>query len=184
VSSRATIRLAVTAQDGEGRSIFASDAAVEPAVPALLGGNEIWQFWGEDGTPQLPHSGRGEEFSGFYPAAGGHRFVVFTIPPASQRRPEIADAGAARTEAERLLPGITGAVTHNEGMHNTGTIDFLCVLEGEVWLELDGGESRRFGAGDCIVQGGTGHAWFNRHADQRAKLLIVFVGARQGESAG
>jgi hypothetical protein len=179
VSSRSTIRLAVTAQDGEGRSVFVSDAAVAPAVPALLGGNEIWQFWGEDRTPELPHPGRGDDFSGFYPAAGGHRFVVFTIPPASQRRPEIVDAEAARAEAEHLLPGITGAISHNEGMHNTGTIDFLCVLEGEVWLELDGGECRCFGAGDCIVQGATAHAWFNRDPDRRAKLLIVFIGARQ-----
>jgi hypothetical protein len=46
------------------------------------------------------------------------------------------------------------------GFHTTRTIDFDCLLEGEVTLVLDE-ERVRLLPGDCVVQQATRHAWVN-----------------------
>jgi quercetin dioxygenase-like cupin family protein len=51
---------------------------------------------------------------------------------------------------------------HKSIMHRTGTIDFGIVIEGEIEMELDGGEWVTLRAGDVIVQRGTNHAWENK----------------------
>jgi uncharacterized cupin superfamily protein len=172
-----SVRVVITSQQPDGKSKFVSDKAIEPVVPPLLGGNEIWQFWGEDETPSVPHDGTTDNFSGFFPGAKGYRFSMFTIPSEAEIQPAPEDFDAALAETERLTPGITSAVTDGSGMHTTATIDFLYIVEGEVWLELDSGDSKPFEAGDVIIQAGANHAWYNRHPTQRAKVLLVFVGA-------
>jgi hypothetical protein len=82
-------------------------------------------------------------------------------------------------------------------MHHTQTIDYGVVLEGEVELELDNGETRVLKTGylsvpqvmilgsysrafrrDVFVQRGTMHAWHNRHATKWAKLFCVVVASK------
>jgi hypothetical protein len=46
-------------------------------------------------------------------------------------------------------------------MHRTLTLDFGIIIEGEIDMELDGGEWVTLRAGDVIVQRGTNHAWKN-----------------------
>ena len=48
------------------------------------------------------------------------------------------------------------------GMHATETIDYAVVISGEAWMELDGGETVHLQAGDCLVQSGTAHNWYNK----------------------
>jgi hypothetical protein len=52
-------------------------------------------------------------------------------------------------------PEITSA------MHRTVSIDYGVVLEGEVELILESGETRRLSRGDIAIQRGTNHAWKN-----------------------
>ncbi|CEJ62754.1 hypothetical protein PMG11_11245 [Penicillium brasilianum] len=52
-------------------------------------------------------------------------------------------------------PDVTSA------MHRTVSIDYGVVLEGEVELILDSGETRRLSRGDIAIQRGTNHAWKN-----------------------
>jgi len=47
-------------------------------------------------------------------------------------------------------------------MHTTDSVDYVLVLDGEVWLELDDGELTRLRAGDTVIQNGTRHAWRNQ----------------------
>ena len=54
-----------------------------------------------------------------------------------------------------LKPGASTAV------HRTVSLDYGTVIEGEVELELDGGEVRRVRKGDLVVQRGTVHKWTN-----------------------
>ncbi len=174
------IRRVVTGQRPDGTSVYVSDEVVEPVLPPLLGGNEVFQLWGSDTATALPTDGAQPAHHGFFPPADGYRVHVFTIPPQSYVAPEIEDFDAALAETERLTPGMTGAVTDNAGMHFTDTIDLLYMMAGEVHLELDGGETKILRKGDLIIQNGTNHAWHNRHPDEKAEILLVFLGARRG----
>jgi uncharacterized cupin superfamily protein len=46
-------------------------------------------------------------------------------------------------------------------MQKTESLDFCCILEGEIVLVLDTGEVA-LNKGDVVVQRGTNHAWSNR----------------------
>jgi quercetin dioxygenase-like cupin family protein len=64
------------------------------------------------------------------------------------------------------------------GMHTTDTIDFIYVVSGEVWLELDDGQEVHLRPGDTVVQNGTRHAWHNRGSDP-CQMVGVLVGAHR-----
>jgi quercetin dioxygenase-like cupin family protein len=50
-------------------------------------------------------------------------------------------------------------------MHKTASLDYGIVLEGEIELVLDSGETRLMRKGDVCVQRGTNHAWRNVTGD-------------------
>jgi quercetin dioxygenase-like cupin family protein len=58
-------------------------------------------------------------------------------------------------------------------MHRTVSLDYGVVLEGEVELILDSGESRVMKRGDISVQRGTNHAWRNMSPTSWARMLYV-----------
>ena len=55
----------------------------------------------------------------------------------------------------------------------TKTIDFIQVLEGELWLVLENGEESQLVAGDCVVQRGTVHAWRNRSPNPTTFIAVL-----------
>jgi mannose-6-phosphate isomerase-like protein (cupin superfamily) len=61
-------------------------------------------------------------------------------------------------------------------MHATQTVDYMCVLSGELWLELDGGAEVHLKPGDCLIQNGTRHAWHNR-GNEPCLYVTVRIGA-------
>ena len=62
----------------------------------------------------------------------------------------------------------------NPGVHQTATVDYGVVLDGEVHLELDDGVKIRLTAGDTIVQLGSRHAWRNP-TDRPATVAFVLT---------
>lgn len=77
------------------------------------------------------------------------------------------------------LPGLAERFEpDNPGMHTADSIDYVIVVDGEIWLELDEGKVGPLQCGDIVVQNGTRHAWRNQ-GDKPAKLVFVFVGARR-----
>jgi cupin domain len=64
-------------------------------------------------------------------------------------------------------------------MTDTDTIDYDIILDGEITLEVDGGQSRVLKQGDIAVQYGTRHAWRN-HSSKPATLIFVLIGAKRG----
>ncbi|KAJ5953653.1 hypothetical protein N7454_000549 [Penicillium verhagenii] len=81
-----------------------------------------------------------------------------------------------------MQPGATSP------MHRTVSLDYGVVLEGEVELVLDSGETRLMKRGDVAVQRGTNHAWRNVTPDvvdpvtgektpQWARMLYVLAPA-------
>lgn len=171
------MRRVITGIDENGKSVFVSDEEVGPRVAPTLGGVKNWVLWGEDETPVVPNAGLVQEDLNFFPVnAQGYRFVIFSYPPASQVTPPPEDMDAAIAETERMLPGMSSAVTSSGGTHYTATVDLEYVLSGEFHLELDDGVSTTLRAGDCVVQCGARHHWENR-SDEWATMLLVFIGA-------
>jgi hypothetical protein len=46
-------------------------------------------------------------------------------------------------------------VKNNPGMHSTDTIDYVIVVSGETWLELDDGAEVHLKQGDVVIQNGS-----------------------------
>jgi uncharacterized cupin superfamily protein len=67
-------------------------------------------------------------------------------------------------------------------MHRTETIDYGLVLEGELVLILDEGETV-VRAGDVVVQRGTSHAWANR-SNANARIAFVLIDGRFEKGLG
>lgn len=62
---------------------------------------------------------------------------------------------------------------HFSPMHRTVSLDYGIVLEGDIELVLDSGETRRMAVGDVAVQRGTMHAWRNVSDSKWARLIFV-----------
>ena len=69
-------------------------------------------------------------------------------------------------------------------MHRTVSLDYGCVLEGEVELLLDSGEKRTMRRGDVAIQRGTMHQWINRSTTEWTRMLFVLQESRPLEIAG
>jgi hypothetical protein len=67
-----------------------------------------------------------------------------------------------------------------DGFHTTRTIDFVCLLEGELTLILDE-ERLRLMPGDCVVQQATRHAWLN-DGDMPARAIGVLYRPQMGDA--
>jgi len=58
-------------------------------------------------------------------------------------------------------------------MHRTESIDYGIVLEGEITLILDRGETT-VRAGDIVIQRGTNHGWANR-SGQTCRIAFILI---------
>ena len=157
------VRRVVTGHDSSGKAIFVSDGEVEPVTAELLPGSEFHKLWGGDRAPQFPDDGAAPAQPTYFPPVGGFRFGMFSLPPQSRAvGPQPTDTAAAARELEAKLPGLAGYMEPDApGMHTTDTIDFEVVLDGEVWLELDGGQ------GSAPARGR--HRGAERHAPRLAQ---------------
>lgn len=168
------VRRVVTARAEDGRSVVAGDDEVEPVTVRALPGYEWHRVWSADGSVLTPiEQGRRVDGSHF-PPPGGVRFNVFVVPPASDARPAEL-SGELQRELEAKLPGRSAHMESDEaGMHATASVDFVCVLSGEIWLELDEGEVH-LRAGDTVVQGAARHAWRNTGSEP-CRMAVCLLG--------
>ncbi|EAW12258.1 cupin domain-containing protein [Aspergillus clavatus NRRL 1] len=60
-------------------------------------------------------------------------------------------------------------------MHRTVSVDYAIVVEGEVEIILDSGESRSMRRGDVCVQRGTAHSCKNRSTTEWCRMMFVFL---------
>lgn len=69
-------------------------------------------------------------------------------------------------------------------MHRTVSLDYGCVLEGEVELLLDSGEKRTMKRGDVAIQRGTMHQWINHSKTEWTRMLFVLQESKPLKVAG
>jgi quercetin dioxygenase-like cupin family protein len=64
----------------------------------------------------------------------------------------------------------------HSAMHRTHSVDYGIVLDGEIDMEVDDGETVHLKQGDVVVQRGTVHAWINR-SDKPCKMAWILIAA-------
>ena len=66
-------------------------------------------------------------------------------------------------------------------MHKTETLDYVIVIEGEVYMLLDDCAEVHMRAGDLMIQRATLHGWANR-SDKPCRIAFVLVSTKQSQS--
>lgn len=176
---RKPFRRIVTGHDAAGRAIIQSDAP--PTRIQTIGerGMTFFEVWNTRETPVLitrRAEDPAERQLTLLPPKNGARIRVLDIPPETEDTHKI-DAAAAREIFAAM--GAGSVSTHADPdsphpfMHRTETIDYGIVLEGEVVLIVDEGETV-VRAGDIVVQRGTNHAWANRSGSP-CRIAFILV---------
>jgi len=172
-------RRVVTGHDSEGRAVILSDAP--PTRVQQIGGPggpTLFEVWNTRQVPALIDRQSGEpEESGLVlaPPKGGARIRVMDFPPEGDAIRGLSAAEAAEKFAEMggKEAARTGTGAPHPLMHRTQTLDYGIVIEGELTLVLDRGETT-VRAGDIIIQRGTNHAWANR-TDKNCRVAFVLI---------
>ncbi len=172
------IRRIVTGHNAEGKAIIQSDAPPTRIEKIGPKGPVFYEMWNTRETPAKIDRA-GEEFpeTGLIlpPPPGGTRIRVLDIPPETEDFKEITEAESREHFA---AIGMANASTAAKGaphpfMHRTRSVDYGIVIEGELVLIMDEGETV-CRAGDVVIQRGTNHAWSNR-SDRNCRIAFVLI---------
>ena len=180
------VRRIVTGHDENGRAVIQEDGATPRVV--RIGGDigplfhEVWNTRESpariDGASGEPH----EDGISLAPPRNGTRIRVLDIPPEDER---LSAMSVDDVKAHFAEVGASDASSHTgDGssrhhlMHRTETVDYGIVLEGEVTLILDIGETV-VRAGDIVIQRGTNHGWANRSGKPCRIAFVLIDGVYQ-----
>lgn len=169
------MRRVITGDGADGRSLVIIDGppSGEIGAPGLGGLYEIWHEALGEPLDAKDTRERGEPESILSPAKGKVKVRWFVIePPPPGVPPEMIKA-AARERFTQF-----GAADHlrdqdrHPAMHQTDTLDIICLISGDASLVLDDRETR-LKPGQIVIQRGTSHAW-TAHGGP-ALLLAVLI---------
>ena len=158
---RAAMRRVITGNGANGRSLVIVDGppASEFGAPGLGGLYEIWhEALGAPLDPREAHD-RGPSPPMLSPDGGHVKVRWFVIEPPPEDAPREAINAAARERFARF-----GAAEHlrdqvrHPAMHQTDTLDVICLISGDASLILDDAETR-LKPGQIVIQRGVSHAW-------------------------
>ena len=181
------VRRIVTGHDQAGRAIIQEDGPVS-RVQRIGGplGPLFHEVWNTRATPAPIDAASGEPPEDgiiLAPPRNGTRIRVLDIPPddeslssitPEQARAHFAEVGAAEASSH------TASGSRHAHMHRTETIDYGIVLEGELVLIVDEGETT-VRAGDIVVQRGTNHGWANR-SDRNCRIAFILIDGKFDEA--
>jgi mannose-6-phosphate isomerase-like protein (cupin superfamily) len=176
----APFRRIVTGHDAQGRAIIQDDTP-PPRVQRIGGdlGPIFYEVWNTRATPAPIDRNSDEPAEDgiiLLPPKNGTRIRVLDIPPEDKSFSEITPE-EARRHFEAI--GAASAASHDGSgsrhafMHRTETVDYGIVLEGEIVLIMDEGETT-IRAGDIVVQRGTNHGWANR-SDRNCRIAFILI---------
>jgi mannose-6-phosphate isomerase-like protein (cupin superfamily) len=176
-SHSATFRRVVTGHDADGKAVISDDSV--PPYSHLIGGPggpTFIEVWNTRETPVVIEQDfiePTERALMLGPPKGGTRLRIIDFPPESAAIRQLTADGASAAFAQ--MGDAAAAGTHSGAphplMHRTQTVDYGIVLEGELTMIMDRGETT-VRAGDIVVQRGTNHAWSNRSG---ANCRVAFV---------
>jgi mannose-6-phosphate isomerase-like protein (cupin superfamily) len=163
-----------------GKSVVQSDERLPAYAFETVRGYEHTLFWVNPVTPDLNKEQKFDLYpDSVVPGPGGTSLHLVTFPPSSVFSDPSFDGEAARKESLSRLPGLADHFENEDpAMHKTNTVDYAIVFEGEMWLELDDGNTVHLERGDVVVQNGTRHAWRNK-GTRPVTMLFVLNGAKE-----
>ncbi len=174
------VRRIVTGHDAAGRAIIQEDGAV-PRVRQVGGaiGPVFQEVWNTQEAPALIDAASGEPAETgvlLAPPRNGTRIRVLDIPPEGDAIRDMSAEAAAAHFAEVGAGHASNAAksgARHALMHRTETIDYGIVLEGELVLIMDEGETTVY-PGDIVIQRGTNHGWANR-SDRNCRIAFILI---------
>jgi hypothetical protein len=158
------IRRVVSGHDENGRSVILMDSEIGNVIgedDEAAGALALAELWSTSETP-VDNSGIQDQARPSFdllPDTRGSLLRFFEIAP---EPPGTAKSGA-------------GADGH-PGFHITDTLDYIIVLEGEIFAMLEEGETL-LQVGDVFIQRGTNHAWSNR-SDRPCRMAAIMLDAK------
>lgn len=170
------IRRIVTGHDAQQRSIFVEDgpSPAQKTVPNRPG-YRVTNLWRTLPGGRVDAADSIAQHEGVLPPKGGTVLRIIEWPaedqsPAAQQERVRQTFKALYPDAEHRPDS-----SRHPGMHETATIDYALVLEGEIVALMDEGE-KVMRAGDVLIQRGTMHAWANR-SGAPVKMAFILVDA-------
>lgn len=152
----------ITDHNDSGLAVF--NTSIPDPIPAKVVGNGDKFYLGYATTS--------------YPADFTNQSDIATYSSSLKDLPGIVIPGGSVLRMVDIRPG------GESPMHRTVSLDYGVVLEGEIELVLDSGESRIMKRGDVSVQRGTNHLWKNRSQTEWGRMLYVLQEAKPIEING
>jgi mannose-6-phosphate isomerase-like protein (cupin superfamily) len=164
------------------KSVVQSDEPLLAYEFKTVPGYEHTLIWVNPAIPDLSTEQRFDRYpDSVVPGPGGTSLHFVTFPPGSIFAAPSFDGEATQEEALVRLRGLADHFEKEDpGMHKTNTVDYAVVYDGEMWLELDDGETLHLNRGDVVVQNGTRHAWRNK-GTKPVTMLFFLNGAKARE---
>jgi hypothetical protein len=155
------LRRVVTGDGMDGKSVVIidgppADAAIAPARGGLL---EIWTDTLVSAIQPKDTTDRGKGKVILSPPHQSVKVRWFVIEPLPEGAPkELLDAAAKAAFAGFGADHHMIDTSRHSAMHETHTLDVICLLKGEASLILEGTETR-IKQGQVVIQRATNHAW-------------------------
>jgi hypothetical protein len=160
MSFQDAMRRIITGDNADGKSAVIIDSGPSSEIRDTL-----FEIWEEAASGPIDPR-RGDDFGNKQAVLGPRKgnvqvrwFVINPLPEGLADLPK-SDADAA----VRAIFAEMGAANHivdqsrHPAMHETPTLDIICLLQGEALLILEDGETR-LKPGNVVIQRGTNHAW-------------------------
>ncbi len=155
------MRRIITGDDADGRSVIIVDGppSASAGAPDVGGLFEIWEDLASGPLDPADHRDLGGTRVVLGPRPGNVQVRWFIITPTPEGVPRPALEAATRA-AFATIGGEHHLIdqSRHPGMHETRSLDIICLLQGEASLILEGSETR-LKPGQVVIQRGTNHAW-------------------------
>jgi hypothetical protein len=155
------MRRVITGDNAERQSVIIVDGGPSSEIGSHdLGGLfEIWEDASSGPLTPNTHEDLGTKRPVLGPRKGNFQVRWFIISPLPEGVPKSA-LDAAMRERFAAFDGAGHIIdqTRHPAMHETHSIDIICLLQGEASLVLESGETR-LRPGNVVIQRGTNHAW-------------------------
>ncbi|MDQ2859847.1 MAG: cupin domain-containing protein [Pseudomonadota bacterium] len=155
------MRRVITGDDASGQSVIILDGGPSSVIGEVESGGlfEIWEDAASGPLDPKVRNDLGTTTPVLGPRSGNVQVRWFVVAPLPDGVPkaELDSATRARFAEFGGAHHIVDQSRH-PAMHETQTIDVICLIQGDASLILEAGETR-LKPGQVVIQRGTNHAW-------------------------